>query len=33
MSYKEHREFYPLADELLVYLEECIQAKGIEHYA
>jgi len=33
MSYKEYHQFYPLADELLVYLEECIEAKGVEHYA
>ena len=33
MSYKEFDQFHPLADELLVYLEECIQAKGVKHYA
>ena len=33
MSYSEHREFYPVADELLVYLEEHIQEKGANHYA
>ena len=33
MSYKEHRKFYPLTDELLVYLEECSQEKGVNHYA